>query len=436
MQKIKLSILLCALGFAFYGCKDDTGLEESQKQQFIKYYGVAAEGNDMVQTNDGGFLMIGTTDKGVSKDIYIVKTDAFGNRQWTQTYDAFDFGLDDIANAVVLRPDGGFGVVGTIIEPYRDLQDTTIEKTIQRSYILSLNYLGNMQFEKIFGDLSLDRIFDERGNGIILSSSGEYIMACHQTHKNDLTDKGIGRKISVYDGEILGNFEAQKLDGNGALIDFAFTDVIEYPAGSDGFIYLGSTKDISNNVEGVSGVLIGLLEFGNKIDPPNTTANEGVFGSINTDIGISMVLNSDGKLICVGVTGNPGDTPEENDFKGIMYEANPANVADPPSEINPDVHYTGKGGNTEFHDIIVIDEGYIIAGLTVDGGKKEQMYLVKADKSGNILWKRTYGSLGFDIAKTVCQTSDGGYAIFGTSTDNRGNTVMCLIKTDGAGNIN
>ena len=60
------------------------------------------------------------------------------------------------------------------------------------------------------------------------------------------------------------------------------------------------------------------------------------------------------------------------------------------------------------------DGGYIIAGRTASFGVgSNDMYVVKTDSQGDTLWTRTYGGVSSDAAESVIQTSDGGYAIAG-----------------------
>ena len=51
------------------------------------------------------------------------------------------------------------------------------------------------------------------------------------------------------------------------------------------------------------------------------------------------------------------------------------------------------------------------------------------------LWNQTYGGIGSDQAMSVFQTSDGGYALTGsTNSSGAGNLDFWLVKTDATGN--
>jgi hypothetical protein len=83
------------------------------------------------------------------------------------------------------------------------------------------------------------------------------------------------------------------------------------------------------------------------------------------------------------------------------------------------------------------DSGYAILGATLSfGAGGYDIYLIKTDASGNLLWTRTYGGTGEDQGYEVRQTFDGGYIITGF-TDNNSTTLYraCLIKTDASGNL-
>jgi len=81
------------------------------------------------------------------------------------------------------------------------------------------------------------------------------------------------------------------------------------------------------------------------------------------------------------------------------------------------------------------DGGYIIAGYTMSfGAGDEDFYLIKTNLNGELMWTRTYGGDATDIAKSVQQTSDGGYVIAGYTNSFGGGTVFYLIKTDSFGN--
>ena len=77
------------------------------------------------------------------------------------------------------------------------------------------------------------------------------------------------------------------------------------------------------------------------------------------------------------------------------------------------------------------DGGYIVAGYTESFGVAGDVYLVRTDSLGELLWSRTFGGTGNDGGWSVQQTTDGGYVITGYSASfGAGNKDVYLIKTD------
>jgi hypothetical protein len=102
-----------------------------------------------------------------------------------------------------------------------------------------------------------------------------------------------------------------------------------------------------------------------------------------------------------------------------------------------DWSWTYGGSNEDLANSVcaTIDGGYIFAGYTMSfGADSNDAYLVKTDSLGDMSWYRLYGQSGYDDAKSVHETSDGGYILAGRSTSlDMQHNDMYVIKTNGAG---
>lgn len=111
------------------------------------------------------------------------------------------------------------------------------------------------------------------------------------------------------------------------------------------------------------------------------------------------------------------------------------------------------GGSEDDVAIAVIeaaDGDYVILGTTssIDGDVTDKtivdndFWLLKINIEGAVVWSKTYGGSDDDIAQSVIQTTDGGYAIAGYSkssdgdaSNNEGFHDNWIIKTDAQGTI-
>jgi hypothetical protein len=96
----------------------------------------------------------------------------------------------------------------------------------------------------------------------------------------------------------------------------------------------------------------------------------------------------------------------------------------------------GSGTDVAYSVAQTRDSGYIVVGYTSSrGAGKKDVWLVKTNALGDTLWTRTYGGANDDIGWSVAQTRDGGYVIAGeTYSFGAGFNDLYIIKTDAVGN--
>jgi hypothetical protein len=99
--------------------------------------------------------------------------------------------------------------------------------------------------------------------------------------------------------------------------------------------------------------------------------------------------------------------------------------------------YGGSSGGTVASVDQTSDGGYAFAGTTMSwGAGYSDVWLVKTDSEGNLVWNSTYGTPVYDAGYSVQQTADDGYIITGYC-NNKGYGYAShkpwLIKTDAYG---
>ena len=78
------------------------------------------------------------------------------------------------------------------------------------------------------------------------------------------------------------------------------------------------------------------------------------------------------------------------------------------------------------------DGGYALAGTTIPyGSGSGDFWLVKTDASGNMQWNKTYGGTYYEQASALVQTIDGGYALTGyTDSFGAGGADVWLVRVN------
>lgn len=92
---------------------------------------------------------------------------------------------------------------------------------------------------------------------------------------------------------------------------------------------------------------------------------------------------------------------------------------------------------SKFEDIIIARNGdFIMAGETQSFGNGKQVYLVRTDSLGNLIWEKNYGNPGTDFAKSITQINSGDFVFAGgTNTPPYTDLDNWAGKIDSMGNM-
>jgi len=176
-------------------------------------------------------------------------------------------------------------------------------------------------------------------------------------------------------------------------------------------------------------ILVGLSDTSCWLIKTDSNGNkiwDKTYGGHNSEKGYSVQQTSDNGYILAGVTYSYGAC--KNDAWLMKTDSNGNKIWDK------------TFGGAETDEVYSIqettDNGYIMTGYTESYGAGEMdAWLIKTDSNGNKIWDKTFGGADNYIARSVKQTSDGGYIIGGymnPPTDDIANFL--IIKTDSNGN--
>ncbi len=140
-------------------------------------------------------------------------------------------------------------------------------------------------------------------------------------------------------------------------------------------------------------------------------------------------------------------------FSGIcilLYAGASAQTTPPPKQWA--YHYGGSDVDVAFVIKFTTDGGTIVAGYTdskdgdIDPHTPREywdLWIAKLDKCGMIQWEKSFGGTGYESARDIVQTSDGGYMVLGETNSTDGGVIagfggtkdIWLLKLGATGNL-
>ncbi len=150
------------------------------------------------------------------------------------------------------------------------------------------------------------------------------------------------------------------------------------------------------------------------------------FGGANFDYASSIQETADGGYIFTGYTASFGVGITDLWLVKMDKDGNTLwqkTVATSFSQFGNDVQQTSDGG-------------YIVAGQESFGDFIYDLWVVKFDSSGSVVWQKTYGGSEQDYGRAILQTNDGGYIVVGaTESAGAGESDAWIMRLNGSGDI-
>ena len=340
------------------------------------------------QNADDGYIIAGyTTSFGAgSSDVYLIRTDAKGSMLWTKTFGESN---TDYAWTVQQTTDGGF-IIGA--------HSGSFGAGSHDVYLIKCDANGEIVWTKVYGGSSADGAYSIQqtvdGGYIISAHVNSFGAGLHDVYLIKTDAQGDTLWTKIYGGSNEDRLRAvqQTTDGGYILV----SETLSFGAGSAD-VYLVKT-DSSGNLMWTK-----------------------TYGGSAADYGYSVRQTLDEGYIIAGYTSSFGTGMSD------VYLIRTDSIGD----ISWAKTYGGNSSDFGYSVRQTTDEGYIVAGYTESFGNAGDVYLLRTDSDGNLLWSQSYGGASNDRGWSVQQTTDGGYVIAGYSESfGAGDKDVYLIKTD------
>ncbi|WP_299126596.1 hypothetical protein [uncultured Winogradskyella sp.] len=417
------SVLFCFFLALFNCTNDDTpapNLFEGIIESTITYGGTKNESAQAVtKTTDGGFAVLGytqsmngdVTDKqNESFDYWLLKFDSENNLQWSKTYGGSN---DDRGNDIIQTTDGGYAIIGysSSID-----QDVTENQGTRDYWLLKLDSSGNISWQKSYGYSGVDV-----GHNVIQTNEGGFFITGVLDVTASAGEGNTSRTTSRHAG---GDYWALKLDASGTIewsryYGGGFTDTpFDAIQTNDGYIIIGSSDsndvDISNNKGTYDFWVVKVSNSGNLIW-------EKSFGGDEIDEARAIAATDDGNFIIAGDTRSNTIDVSQNNGAADLWLIKLAPNGDLLWEktyggSNFDVARSIE--KTDDNGFLISGSTRSSDGDVTTNKGQNDAWVLKTDPNGNIQWQKTIGGSDIDFAFDATELNDKTVILVGESNSN------------------
>ena len=267
----------------------------------------------------------------------------------------------------------------------------------------------------VSGNILWERTYGSTANDIaqkvLQTADGGYIVTGSKESRLPAFPDYISHDFWVIKINSLGEIEWQGVYG-GTSFEKAF-DIVEIVGG--GYVLCGKTESINGDVIGYNGGS-GYDAWIIKINLTGDLVWQKVYGGTNDETAFKILKTSDGGFITSGWTAsNNGDVSGNHGAYDVW-------IVKFDESGNIIWQKTLGGSNSDYGNSIAetIDGNYVIAcaSSSTDGDKSlnfggNDVWVLKIDPSGSLIWETSFGGTNSDGAYGIRQSLDGGFIIGG-----------------------
>jgi hypothetical protein len=284
--------------------------------QWQKSFGGSADdvAQDVVQTDDGGFGIIGYTSSRMSGDVginkgptnmWVIRLDKQGNIKWQQTMGGSRL---DAGRSIDNTKNGGFVVAGETTSQDGDVSSHYGFGTISDAWLAVLDSNGHKVWDKNYGGTGDDVVMSVRA-----TEDGGYIFT-GSTNSRDVDVSGLHLSFDPATGDIIPDYWVVKINATGAIewqkcLGGKQRDEAEQvvPTADGGYIVAGASRSVDGDVRNSHSVVIAPAGYSSdfwltKLSAAGALEWEKSLGGAGWEHAICMTVTPDGGYIVVGTT--------------------------------------------------------------------------------------------------------------------------------------
>ncbi len=352
-------------------------------------------GKKIISTYDNSLVLVGLY--GATKGVYLIKVDTLGNTIWQKTFNPPNMLYFYNDYSIKQTPDSGFIMAGNIYNSNGSATHICLIKT---------NALGDTLWTKQYGGPNLG-YYDVVAYDVIVTSDNGYAVVGTESESPN-------KNVFMLKTDNNGNVLWAKYFG-GTINDEGYS--LKQTSDS-GYIIAGYTESFGQGSWDV--YLLKISAIGNLQWTKTYGGNQG-------DLANHIEITNDGGFIFTGKTsGNGVGTINDNDL--FLMKTDSAG--------NNEWIYTYGGSSEEvgFSVKQTSDNGFISIGYTYSSGAgQSDVYLLKTDSIGSVLWSSTFGSASKEEGSDVIQRGSNYFLTGTTRNFSKGFEDVYLIKTDSIG---
>ena len=413
-------------------------IESTKEIEFIKTFGGSKNdvAKSIIKTSDGGYLIAGYTqsiDGDISDktnenfDFFLLKFSSDDELQWSKTIGGSE---DDKANDVIQTQDGGFAVLGYTESTDEDVTENAGSRDF---WIVKLTISGDLLWQKSFGFSGLDygtSLVETNDNGFLISGVLDVTASGGLGNKSN-KKRHAGGDIWAIKLDNSGNVEWQNYFGG------TFTDTSYGIAKTtdNGFIIVGSSDSNDVDITGNKGAYDFWVL---RISSEGNLVWEKSFGGSEIDEARAITTTNDGSFLIVGDTRSSDiDVSKNNGAADLwMLKISPeGNLIWEKTLGGSSFDVARSVLETDDKGFLISGSSRSLNGDVSKNQGQNDAWILKTDSEGNLDWQKTIGGSEIDFAYDAIQLNNGTIVAVGETNslngdiiENKGFTDILVIK--------